>query len=200
VAGVLYDSQFDETHRVLRNRLNITDAEILEEHIARLSFFRVAELEASPLPFHFDIRHLRLIHRHIFQDVFPWAGDFREVTTSRTNSFGFPPPQFLIPSLETLFAALKAEKHLGGLGPDAFADRAGHYLGELNAIHPFREGNGRAQREFIRSLAIHAGHKLSWRNLTPAENNEASRISYATGIMPGSPRSSGNGLGREAQA
>jgi cell filamentation protein len=181
VAGIIFDSQFDDRHRVLRNTLNLTDSALLETAIASLSHIRVAELEESPLPGKFDIQHLRKIHHHIFQDVFPWAGDFREVTTSRTNSFGFPPPQFLIPSLETLFTALKTEKHLIGLTPDDFATRAGHYLGELNAIHPFREGNGRTQREFIRTLALHAGHKLSWRNLTPDENNSASRTNYATG-------------------
>ena len=178
---ILFDSHFDDEHRVLRNKLGITDAAALETHIARLSFVRVAELEEKPLVGAFDIRHLRLIHRHIFQDIFPWAGDFREVTTSRTSSFGFPPPQFILPSLETLFTALKAENHLKGLDADAFAQRAGHYLGEINAIHPFREGNGRSQREFIRSLALHAGQPVTWAGLTPDENNEASRISFATG-------------------
>ncbi len=181
MAVLLFDSQFDDKHRVLRNKLGITDAAQLEPHIARLSFQRVLELEDKPIPGRFDIPHLRTIHRHIFQDVFPWAGDFREVMTARTGSFGFPPPQYLIPSLETLFAALKAENYLKALAPDAFAPRAAHYLGEINAIHPFREGNGRSQREFIRSLALHAGHPLTWANLTPEENNEASRISFATG-------------------
>ena len=111
----------------------------------------------------------------------PWAGDFREVTTSRTHSFGFPPPQFLVPSLEAIFATLKAEDHLKRLDADAFALRAGHYLGEINAVHPFREGNGRTQREFIRTLALHAGHRLTWAGLTPDENNTASRLSYASG-------------------
>ncbi len=165
----------------MRNKLGITDANELESHIARLSFIRVVELEEKPIVGRFDIAHLRLIHRHIFQDIFPWAGDFREVTTSRTNSFGFPPPQFILPSLETLFTALKAESHLKGLDPDRFAQRAGHYLGEINAIHPFREGNGRTQREFLRCLALHAGYPLAWAALTPEENNEASRVSFATG-------------------
>jgi len=181
LAVVLFDSQFDDRHGVLRNRLGITDAAQLEPHIARMSFIRVAELEERPLPGNFDIPHLRAIHRHIFQDVFPWAGDFREVMTARSGSFGFPPPQYLVPSLEALFTALQSEDHLKGLDPDNFAARAAHYLGEINAIHPFCEGNGRAQREFMRSLALHAGHTITWAGLTPEENNEASRISFATG-------------------
>jgi cell filamentation protein len=181
VAGVLYDAHFDDEHRILRNTRDLTDVAELELIIARVSFVRVAELGESPLHGKFDVPHLRAIHRYIFQDIFPWAGDFREVTTSRTNSFGFPPPQFMVPSLENVFNALRAENHLKQLDPDQFAIRAGHYLGEINAIHPFREGNGRTQREFIRSIALKAGHRLVWKDLEPEENNSASRISYATG-------------------
>jgi cell filamentation protein len=76
---------------------------------------------------------------------------------------------------------LKAENYLRGLSPEAFAVRAGHYLGEINAVHPFREGNGRAQREFIRTLAVSAGHRLTWAALTPEENDGASRLSFAAG-------------------
>ena len=142
--GVLiFDSQFDDRHGVLRNTKGLNDPAKLEAFIARQSYARVLELESAPLPGNFDIRHLQSIHRYIFQDVFPWAGDFREVMTARTGSFGFPPPQFLLPSLETLFKKLATETHLKNLNPDQFAERAGHYLGELNAIHPFREGNGR---------------------------------------------------------
>ena len=65
MAGVLYDydAHFDDEHRVLRNRLGITDAAALETHIARLSFMRVLELDTAPLPGSFDITHLRAIHR-----------------------------------------------------------------------------------------------------------------------------------------
>jgi cell filamentation protein len=178
---ILFDSQFDDKHGVLRNSLGLHDAAKLELHIARLSFIRVAELEEKPLTGAFDIRYLRAIQRYIFQDVFAWAGDFREVTTSRTKSFGFPPPQFMVPSLEGIFGAVKSENYLQSLDADRFAARAGHYLGEINAVHPFREGNGRTQREFIRTLALKAGHRLTWAGLTPEENNEASRVSYATG-------------------
>lgn len=181
MSGVIYDSQFDDAHRILRNKLGFIDPSQLEPAIAQLSYIRVIELNETPLKGKFDIPHLRAIHRYIFQDIFPWAGDFREVTTSRTNSFGFPPPQFIIPSLETIFTALHAENHLKHLDPDRFALRAGHYLGEINAVHAFREGNGRAQREFLRTLALTAGHRLVWTGLEPEENNHASRISYAAG-------------------
>ncbi|MES2394230.1 MAG: Fic family protein [Acidobacteriota bacterium] len=181
MAFLINDSQFDDKAGVLRNTFGLRDHAELERRIANYSAIRVLQLERNAIPGHFDIKHLRAIHHYIFQDVFPWAGDFREVMTSRTSSFGFPPPQFLIPSLETLFTNLRAEDHLKNLAPEPFILRAAHYLGELNAIHPFREGNGRTQREFIRTLALQAGHPLSWKNLTAEENNEASRISFAKG-------------------
>lgn len=177
----LADTQFDEQNGLLKNKLGITDSAKLTLKIAEYASGRLLLLYEQPLIGKFDIPHLRAIHRYIFQDIFPWAGDFREVTTSRTNSFGFPPPQFLVPSLETVFNQLRTENHLKNLDADQFAARAGYYLGEINAIHPFREGNGRTQREFIRCVAVAAGHRLVWRGLEPEENNSASRISYATG-------------------
>jgi cell filamentation protein len=181
VAHEIYDDHFDDVHRVLRNTLGLTDARLVETFIADVSHSRLIELSKSPVAGRFDVAHLRAIHRFIFQDVFPWAGDFRNVMTSRSGSFGFPPPRFIAPSLETIFAALRNEAHLRNLDADQFALRAGHYFGEINAVHAFREGNGRAQREFIRTLALYANHPLSWAALEPAEINEASRISFATG-------------------
>ncbi len=177
----LADTQFDEQYGILKNKLGIIDPVTLTQKISEYASGRLLLLYEKPLVGQFDIPHLRAIHRYIFQDVFPWAGDFREVTTSRTNSFGFPPPQFLVPSLETVFNQLRSENHLKNLDADQFATRAGYYLGEINAIHPFREGNGRTQREFIRCVALAAGHRLVWRGLEPEENNSASRISFAAG-------------------
>ena len=181
----LFDDHFDDKHGVLRNKLGLTDGRLLEIVIADVSHSRLIELIQSPVKGKFAISHLRAIHRYIFQDIFPWAGDFRNVMTSRSGSFGFPPPQFIQRSLETIFGALTVENYLKGLGSDDFARRAGHYFGEINAVHAFREGNGRAQREFIRTLALHAGHRLSWAGLEPDEINDASRISFATGDSAG---------------
>ena len=70
---------------------------------------------------------------------------------------------------------------MAGLPADRFAERAAYYLGEVNAAHPFREGNGRTQREFIRELGLTAGHYLDWRKTAPEEMIEASRVSHVTG-------------------
>jgi cell filamentation protein len=55
-----------------------------------------------------------------------------------------------------------------------FVDRLTYYLGEVNAVHPFREGNGRTQRAFFEQLACDAGFTLNWQYLDAARNIEAS--------------------------
>lgn len=59
------------------------------------------------------------------------------------------------------------KKHLKGTTPDTFADKAAHFLADLNAIHPFREGNGRTQLTFLTLLAETAGHPLTMERLDP---------------------------------
>ena len=78
-------------------------------------------------------------------------------------------------------ARLVAEKHLVGLDTESFVDRAAYFIGELNAAHPFREGNGRTQREFIRELGLKAGHYIDWRSTTLEQMTEASRMSHLSG-------------------
>ncbi len=124
------------------------------------SFKRQTELEKRGMKGKFDAAHLQAIHRYLFQDVFPWAGEFRVVNISKGSS-NFGPAMHIAGALKELFDNLAKEKLLVGLAVREFVDRAAFYLGEI-AIHPFREGNGRAQREFIRRLALQAGHPLSW--------------------------------------
>jgi cell filamentation protein len=103
------------------------------------------------------------------------------VNIRRTSSYFFAAVQFIEASLDTTFAHLAAEDHLKGLGADVFASRAAYYLGELNAIHPFREGNGRTQREFIRQLAVEVGHRINWSHVSREQMVEASIESHRLG-------------------
>jgi len=80
---------------------------------------------------------------------------------------------------------LALEKHLKELNAPAFIKRAAFFLGEINAAHPFREGNGRTQREFIRQLANGAGFTLYWRRIARERMIEASRDSFITGNING---------------
>jgi cell filamentation protein len=90
---------------------------------------------------------------------------------------------FLEPALQPILAKLATENNLVGLKANTFAERAAYFLGELNAAHPFREGNGRTQREFIRQLGLRAGHYTDWRATTAEEMTDASRVSHLSGQL-----------------
>ena len=153
--------------QTLRNIRSIRNPEELAKIEASLTYVRIIELHERPVVGNFDRAHLQAIHKHIFQDVYPWAGKAREgAEIAKPGSPFFAFSQYIAPSLDKVAAQLKSEDQLRGLSADTFSIRAGHYLGELNAIHPFREGNGRTQQEFIRELALQAGHTLEWTRIT----------------------------------
>jgi cell filamentation protein len=166
--------------RILRNLLEIRDPAALEAFEADATIHRLAELHANPASGRFDTAHLKAIHRRIFQDVYDWAGQFRTVDLSKGGHL-FARPPYIESALQDLFRQLAGENFLRESTVENFAQRAGFYLTEMNAVHPFREGNGRTQREFLRELAIQAGFALDWRRVTREEMTAASRESFATG-------------------
>jgi fido (protein-threonine AMPylation protein) len=123
---------------------------------------------------------LRHIHRYLFQDVYASAGEFRTVPIAKGNSF-FARPEHIQAELQRVFHQLAGEQSLRGIDPSGFCQRAAHYLGEINALHPFREGNGRAQREFIRELAVESGYEIEWDLVTQDEMLTASVASFHRG-------------------
>ena len=175
-----HDPHSQDGHPCPRNRFGFTNYARLQTIEAPLVAKRGGELEDLGVTGHFDSAHLRAIHHYLFQDVFPWAGEFRVVNISKGNSM-FGPALHIAAALADALAKLKAETFLVSLTPPAFAARAAFFLGEINAIHPFREGNGRAQREFVRQLALHAGHPISWAGFTQAEMVDASILSHTRG-------------------
>jgi cell filamentation protein len=161
---------------VLRNLRDIRDPGQLDKFEAIATTRRMVELEHEPIQGGFDARHLQAIHRHIFQDVYEWAGDLRTVSISKSGDpFAFP--QHIVSSLDKTCGELKREGHLAGSDIEFFASRGAYYLGEINAIHPFRDGNGRTQRAFIRELGVRNGLTIDWRQVSREEMIEASRRS-----------------------
>jgi cell filamentation protein len=130
-----------------------------------------------------SVNHYRSIHRHLFQDVYRWAGRFRTVRTHKGRST-FCYPEHIAGQMAALFADLRHAAFFSGLDPDDFAARAAHFLAELNAIHPFREGNGRAQLAFMGLLGTRAGHPLAFERLMPEEFLEAMIESFDGGEQP----------------
>ncbi len=121
----------------------------------------------EPLPGgRLSVRHYCAVHHHLFQDVYAWAGKFRRMKIARDGSM-FCYPENIAGEMHALFAELREEGSLRGLARHEFASRAAHSLTTLNAIHPFRDGNGRAQLMFMALLAAQAGHTLDLTALDP---------------------------------
>ena len=173
------DPYIHSRSHLLKNKANLHTPEALAAHEARMVFKRLIFLYSRPVTGTFDLAHLLAIHHALFQDVYPWAGRVRSCDLS-LGLVSFCPAQWLESSLTALFGELARENWLRERSAEKFAHGAAYYLAELNAIHPFRDGNGRTQREFIRELGLSAGHKIRWAPITQFEMYTSSKLSMAT--------------------
>lgn len=163
--------------RVLKNKFGITDKDELHDEERNLSNIRAEELLNSPIIGKFDFKHLQAIHHYLFQDLYDWAGKIRTVDIAKGNLFC---RCFAIDAeAERIFGELKSENYLQNLNNVSdFGKRLAYYLAEINALHPFREGNGRSQREFVRQLAYQNNYFLSYAGITDDEMIAASVASF----------------------
>ena len=168
---------------VLKNKAGITDQTLLDEYEGDFTAIRLLELTQNPTEGAFDLAHLCKIHQYLFQDVFEWAGEVRSVDIIRGDS-RFCNVRHIQSYSNTVFSALAAEKYLVNLEPKAFASRLAHFLSEINAIHPFREGNGRVQRLFISQVAEHAGYSLDFSALDQSELYPVMQASFLGNEQP----------------
>jgi len=155
------DSYTYPNTEILRNKADIRDQSALDAFEADATAMRMLELVERPLAGQFDLSHLRALHRYLFQDVYDWAGELRTVDISKGNS-RFANAGMIETYLAKQLAPLRNEKFLQGAPPELFVVRVAHYMAEINAAHPFREGNGRAQRVFCSMLADQAGYFIDF--------------------------------------
>ncbi|SNX29206.1 cell filamentation protein [Polynucleobacter meluiroseus] len=162
---------------VLRNKAEITNAEDLDAYEGELSTLRSIEILENPIAGQFDLAHLQRIHLALFQDVYDWAGKIRTVDISRGNS-RFANVRFIESAANDIFNKLARENWLRGLDVNALSKRLAHYLSEINALHPFREGNGRVQRIFISQLSQSAGYQLDYSDLEQEQIYQAMELAF----------------------
>ena len=162
---------------VLRNKAEITNAEDLDAYEGELSTLRSIEILENPIAGQFDLAHLQRIHLALFQDVYDWAGKIRTVDISRGNS-RFANVRFIESAANDIFNKLGRENWLKGLDTNALSKRLAHYLSEINALHPFREGNGRVQRIFISQLSESAGYQLDYSDLEQEQIYQAMELAF----------------------
>lgn len=160
---------------VLKNLLDIRDQAALDLYEAEVT---AARAEQSFPSGKLDAAHYCAFHQHLFQDVYPWAGQYRTVRIGKGgNAFCYP--EYIASQMNCLFADLKESKFLRNRSARNFADRSAHFLADLNSIHSFREGNGRTQLAFFVLLAEAAGHPLHLQRLEPESFMTAMIESFA---------------------
>ncbi|MBJ3815028.1 putative adenosine monophosphate-protein transferase Fic [Shimwellia pseudoproteus] len=179
--GDVRDPYFWSGSEVFRNRLNIREAARLQEAEIAFTSLRAATLELGPprpgLP------HLCHIHRQLFQDIYEWAGKIRQVDIYRGDT-RFCHFDYLEKEGNAVMRALEDENYLLGLPLEVFTQRLAHFYCEVNVLHPFRTGNGRAQRIFFEQLAIHAGYSLDWRGLAVVPWRQANQQGAMGDLQP----------------
>lgn len=162
---------------ILKNKLNIVDnKELLEEAERQITALKILDLKMKPLKGNLDLNHLLYIHKYIFEDIYSWAGKTRSVNIAKGNQFCNC--VFIESKLNELFMELLNDKYLIGMSLEQASMRLSYYLSELNAIHPFREGNGRTQRIFIEYLSNVAGYYVDFTDVCENEMIEASVDSF----------------------
>ncbi|QKJ85319.1 Putative adenosine monophosphate-protein transferase Fic [Paramixta manurensis] len=153
------DPYFWHSDNVLKNRLDIHDAAQLQKAELSFSALRAATIELGPKNPGFP--HLRAIHQALFQDLYEWAGEIRCIDIY-VDDTPFCHYEYIEREGNALMESLAAEE-LEALPLKEFIARLAHYYCEINVLHPFRDGNGRAQRLFFEQLIIHAGYDIDWR-------------------------------------
>lgn len=163
----------------LVNKLNIRNEKELFNAEQNITFARLKFLQNNPLKGNFDFEHLKNIHKYIFQDIYEWAGEIRTVEIGKGNLFCTTPciNDFAKSVFDKYFPQCFDAKD----NPEKFVRVLAENYGDLNALHPFREGNGRAQREFARLVCLECGYDFNLSNFTHSQMLEASILSFNKG-------------------
>ena len=161
---------------VLKNKLNIKDNKLLKTAEEEITLIKQMELLKNPIKGNLSKAHLMNIHKFIFEDIYSFAGKIRREQISKADTM-FYPPNLIDRELDKVFAKIKEKNMLKETDEEKIFDNLSYVMAELNIIHPFREGNGRTIREFIRLMAKRMGYDLNWGNADKAELLEASIIS-----------------------
>ena len=165
---------------LLINKLDIHDSNKLFELEKQIVLAKSYILRQNTSIHGFDKAHFIYIHKFLFEDIYPFAGKFRTENISKGN-FTFANWEYIETELDRLLEELKSDNYLENLDKKSFSKKLAYYLSELNVLHPFREGNGRTIREFIRQLAYKNGYLIDLTKSTPKEFFDASiRSVYET--------------------
>ena len=157
---------------VLINLLNIRDNKTLQMAESRIVATKLFELRKNEMIGNFDVEHFIKIHKFLFEDIYPFAGKFRTENIAK-GYFSFAEWEYIDTELRKLLEKLHKSNLLKNDTRAELVKDLAYYLAELNVLHPFREGNGRTIREFIRELAYKNGYLLDLQKVEPSEVYDA---------------------------
>ena len=155
----------------LVNYFGIKERSRLREVEMKISNIRTAELLTEPALQEFDFAYLKLIHQHLFGDIYPTGGQVRAALVAKRTEFCNP--EFIESTAEDIFSRLHKGHYLKGMDREEFINDLAFFMGEVEALHPFRDGNGRTTRLFFYQLAMQAGYDIDWAMVDPDRLLEA---------------------------
>jgi len=159
------DLKYTNKNGLLHNLARIEDEKVLLAFESIKVTKRLEELLENPNKIK-DSNSLLKIHHHLFQDVYEWAGQVRTVNISKDGKPFFEGERFHI-GFQYIDTLILDYRKIENSNKSALAKKLAEILDNVNYLHPFREGNGRTQREFLRLLALEKGLKL---NLNPPDD------------------------------
>ena len=147
----------------LHNKLGITDGDLLRKREDDLVALRISEVLSEPAPHEFNFDYLLALHRRLFGEIYGFAGQIRTVNIMKPDGEApFAYADFIPREATRIFARLKHDRYLVDLNKGEFVQKISDFAADLNALHPFREGNGRTIRLFLVLLAKHAGYIVDY--------------------------------------
>ncbi len=159
------DLKYTDKNGLLHNLANIEDKNVLLAFESLNVAKRVEELLENPIKIK-NSNSLLIVHHHLFKDVYQWAGQVRNVNISKNGKPFFSGERFHI-GFQYIDTLITDYRKIKKSNKTELAKKLAEILDSINYLHPFREGNGRTQREFLRLLALEKGLKL---NLNPPDN------------------------------
>lgn len=165
-----------ENSNVLKNKLGICDSKLLEEKERKIAGLRYIELFQNIPKGEMNFNYLLKIHKFLFQDIYTWAGKIRTVDIAKGNMFCNS--RFIYSNATEIFNNLKKEHFLQDLSANTLSVKMAYYFSEINALHPFREGNGRTQRAYFSILAQRLGYYLDFSEISQDDMIKASSQSF----------------------
>ena len=165
----------------LRNCLNIHDQEELISAERELTLLATDGIQFAPPPY--DLAYLQALHHQLFADLYPWAGELRTIDIAKGET-RFCHAARIKPEARKYFDYLAKRQYFTDLGRDALIEVVAEFYGDLNVVHPFREGNGRAQRLLFEHIIINCGYEISWQGMDSEEWLRANIAAYHCDYRP----------------